>query len=90
MLAICVPSCCSLIKMVSAFSQKSRLEPTWPEMVHAIKRNFGGLDWKDFGELDCKDFGGLDCKKNPVAVFERNLQNMDKDREVSFNLNHAS
>ena len=43
----CLPSYCSLIKMVSAFSKKSRLEPTWPEMVHAIKRNFGGLDLID-------------------------------------------
>jgi len=59
--------------MVSAFSQKSRLEPTWPEMVHAIKRNFGGLD--------CKD---------PVAVFGQNLQNIDKEKGVCFNLNTAS
>ena len=56
--------------MVAAFSKKSRLEPTWPELVHAIKRNFGGLD--------CVD---------PVAIFERNMHNIDnidRQREVCF------
>ena len=30
--------------MVSAFSKKSKQEPTWLELIHAIKRNFGGRD----------------------------------------------
>ncbi|XP_053396018.1 E3 ubiquitin-protein ligase rnf213-alpha-like [Mercenaria mercenaria] len=37
----------SLVKMVFRFVEKSRKKPTWHEMVHAIKRNFGGLDEVD-------------------------------------------
>ena len=33
--------------MVSGFSKKSRIEPTWLELEHAIRRNFGGLDCID-------------------------------------------
>ena len=34
----------SLIKMVFSFVEKSKQAPTWHEMLHAIKRNFGGLE----------------------------------------------
>ena len=34
----------SLIKMVFSFVEKSKQPPTWFEMLHAIKRNFGGLE----------------------------------------------
>ncbi|KAL4233165.1 hypothetical protein ACF0H5_007850 [Mactra antiquata] len=34
----------SLIKMVYSFVEKSKNKPTWHEMLHSIKRNFGGLD----------------------------------------------
>ncbi|XP_053396339.1 E3 ubiquitin-protein ligase rnf213-alpha-like isoform X2 [Mercenaria mercenaria] len=34
----------SLVKMVYSFVEKSKQKPTWHEMLHAIKRNFGGLD----------------------------------------------
>ncbi|XP_053396010.1 E3 ubiquitin-protein ligase rnf213-alpha-like [Mercenaria mercenaria] len=34
----------SLVKMVYSFVEKSKQPPTWHEMLHAIKRNFGGLD----------------------------------------------
>ncbi|XP_052807608.1 E3 ubiquitin-protein ligase rnf213-alpha-like isoform X3 [Mya arenaria] len=34
----------SLVKMVYNFVEKSHKPPTWYEMLHAILRNFGGLD----------------------------------------------
>ena len=34
----------SLVKMVFSFAEKSKQPPTWFEMLHAIKRNFGGLE----------------------------------------------
>ncbi|XP_060594302.1 E3 ubiquitin-protein ligase rnf213-alpha-like, partial [Ruditapes philippinarum] len=34
----------SLVKMVYGFVEKSKRKPTWHELLHAIKRNFGGLD----------------------------------------------
>ncbi|XP_060586365.1 E3 ubiquitin-protein ligase rnf213-alpha-like [Ruditapes philippinarum] len=34
----------SLVKMVYGFVEKSKQRPTWHEMLHAILRNFGGLD----------------------------------------------
>ncbi|XP_053396342.1 E3 ubiquitin-protein ligase rnf213-alpha-like isoform X2 [Mercenaria mercenaria] len=37
----------SLVKMVYSFVEKSKQKPTWHEMLHAIKRNFGGLDKVD-------------------------------------------
>lgn len=33
--------------MVYSFAEKARHQPTWHEMLHAIKRNFGGLDQVD-------------------------------------------
>lgn len=33
--------------MVYGFVEKSKKKPTWHEMLHAIKRNFGGLDQVD-------------------------------------------
>ncbi|KAH3728508.1 hypothetical protein DPMN_054465, partial [Dreissena polymorpha] len=37
----------SLVKMVYGFVAKNKRKPTWLEMLHAIKRNFGGLDLVD-------------------------------------------
>jgi len=34
----------SLVKMVYGFVERSKKKPTWWEMLHAIRRNFGGLD----------------------------------------------
>ncbi|XP_077980129.1 E3 ubiquitin-protein ligase rnf213-alpha-like [Glandiceps talaboti] len=34
----------SLVKMVYAFCRRSRHKPTWSQLEHAIRRNFGGLD----------------------------------------------
>lgn len=33
--------------MVYSFVEKSKKKPTWHELLHAIKRNFGGLDEVD-------------------------------------------
>ncbi|WAR16707.1 R213A-like protein, partial [Mya arenaria] len=37
----------SLVKMVFAFIERSRSQPTWLELEHCIKRNFGGLQQVD-------------------------------------------
>ena len=34
----------SLIKMVFAIAAKSEQKPTWNQLEHAIRRNFGGLE----------------------------------------------
>ncbi|WAR07198.1 R213A-like protein, partial [Mya arenaria] len=34
----------SLVKMVYSFVETSHQPPTWYEMLHAVRRNFGGLD----------------------------------------------
>ncbi|KAL3881535.1 hypothetical protein ACJMK2_027967, partial [Sinanodonta woodiana] len=34
----------SLIKMIYSFCEKSKKFPTWHQLLHAIKRNFGGLN----------------------------------------------
>ncbi|XP_022783821.1 E3 ubiquitin-protein ligase rnf213-alpha-like [Stylophora pistillata] len=34
----------SLVKMVYKIAEEQRREPRWPEVEHAIRRNFGGLD----------------------------------------------
>ncbi|KAJ8315842.1 hypothetical protein KUTeg_007992 [Tegillarca granosa] len=37
----------SLLKMVYAFAEKKIQRPTWRQLEHAIRRNFGGLDKVD-------------------------------------------
>ncbi len=34
----------SLVKMVYKLAEEHGREPRWPEIEHAIRRNFGGLD----------------------------------------------
>ena len=34
----------SLVKMVYGFAKRSGERPTWLQLEHAIRRNFGGLD----------------------------------------------
>ena len=34
----------SLVKMVYKMAEQHRREPSWAEVEHAIRRNFGGLD----------------------------------------------
>lgn len=44
----------SLIKMLYYMCEKTDLPLTWPQLKHAIKRNFGGLepdDWNPYDEF---------------------------------------
>lgn len=56
----------SLIKMVYAFCKKSKKEPTWFELKHAILRNFDGLD---------------DRYVCPLTLFEKHLPQCNKHAE---------
>ncbi len=42
----------SLIKMLYWMCEKSRMPPTWPQLQHAIQRNFGGLEEKNLNLLE--------------------------------------
>lgn len=46
----------SLVKMVYKMAEEHRREPRWPEVEHAIRRNFGGLDEIDPVEVFKKHF----------------------------------
>ena len=49
---MCVCVCIhSLIKMLYYMCEQSGVAPTWPQLEHAIKRNFGGLE-----SVDCNPF----------------------------------
>jgi hypothetical protein len=48
--------------MVFRFVEKGKRKPTWHEMMHAIMRNFGGLDGKSV---------------NPIESFRRNFAAVD-------------
>ncbi|XP_060599995.1 E3 ubiquitin-protein ligase RNF213-like [Ruditapes philippinarum] len=52
----------SLVKMVFRFVEKGKRKPSWHEMMHAIMRNFGGLDGKNV---------------NPIESFRRNFAAVD-------------
>ncbi|XP_053388233.1 E3 ubiquitin-protein ligase rnf213-alpha-like, partial [Mercenaria mercenaria] len=68
----------SLVKMVFRFVEKAKRKPTSHEMLHAIKRNFGGLDQIDPVQsfrrnLATVDFGmpsGPDPDNSPAALIE--------------------
>lgn len=42
--SVCARFTSSLIKMLYWMCEKTRMPPTGPQLVHAIKRNFGGLE----------------------------------------------
>ncbi len=42
----------SLIKMLYWMCEKSEMPPTWPQLRHAIQRNFGGLEEKGLNPLE--------------------------------------
>ncbi len=42
----------SLIKMLYWMCEKSGMPPTWPQLHHAIQRNFGGLEEKSLVPLE--------------------------------------
>ena len=48
----------SLIKMLYNMCNKSERHPTWQQLEHAIKRNFGGFESEEL---------------NPFEVFEEHL-----------------
>ena len=45
-----IPS--SLIKMLYWMCEKSGLPPTWPQLQHAICRNFGGMESDELDPLE--------------------------------------
>jgi hypothetical protein len=52
-----------MIKMLYYMCEKSKRPLTWPQLEHAIRRNFGGLESKNF---------------NPFQEFEKVI-NMNRD-----------
>lgn len=57
----------SLIKMIYWMCDKSGSPPTWPQLEHAIRRNFGGLDEATLNPLD--EFKrNLPCIKEPLDL----------------------
>ena len=55
--------------MVAAFSKKSHEEPTWLELEHAIKRNFGGLDHTDPVKIFAAKMQNVNKRKAVRAPF---------------------
>ena len=52
---VCLVLFYSLIKMLYYMCKKTRAPPTWQQLEHAIKRNFGGLEsekWKPIQEFE--------------------------------------
>ena len=74
---------CSLIKMLYWMCEKSKGLPlTWPQMMHAIMRNFGGLksdEWDPFEEF-----------RRRLKMSEKPLSPEDYDEKVVvYKLNYA-
>lgn len=60
---------CSLIKMLYYMCEKSNYPPTWPQLEHAIKRNFGGLESEKWSPFEVfKNEIGLDLPEVPDEV----------------------
>ena len=55
--------------MVYSIAAEQKREPRWPELEHAIRRNFGGLD------LD----PDKDPDKDPVKIFQQNFARVCHD-----------
>ena len=53
----------SLIKMVYNIAAEQKREPQWPELEHAIRRNFGGLDLTSNQHPD--------QDQDPVKIFQQ-------------------
>jgi len=58
----------SLVKMVFGFVELSQQNPTWQEMLHAIRRNFGGLDHVNPEECFRENLATLIASNAPVIV----------------------
>ena len=48
----CLLTPSSLIKMLYWMCKKSGLPPTWPQLEHAICRNFGGMESDELDPLE--------------------------------------
>ncbi|XP_077980160.1 E3 ubiquitin-protein ligase rnf213-alpha-like [Glandiceps talaboti] len=75
----------SLIKMVYGFSKASKEPPTWAQLVHAIRRNFGGMDnvnpVRVFKQLmdsvdQLKQRGQNDPECHPSALIQASLHGL--------------
>ena len=42
----------SLVKMLYWMCEKSGRPPTWPQLEHAIRRNFGGMELDEMDTLE--------------------------------------
>ncbi len=70
----------SLIKMLYWMCKKSRSRPlTWPQMKHAIMRNFGGLKSDEVDPFE------IFCKKLNMAEEEPDPDEYVEDQEVAIN-----
>ncbi|WAR07347.1 R213A-like protein [Mya arenaria] len=85
----------SLVKMVYNFVEKSHKPPTWYEMLHAILRNFGGLDQVNPEEIfkkhlarviscntEIRRLGDPDC--SPAGLIQACLFDTHKTGSSSF------
>ena len=60
----------SLIKMLYWMCEKSKKPPTGPQLQHAIKRNFGGLEDFDTYEIFKQHISNLDDQPDMTNVSE--------------------
>lgn len=83
----------SLLKMVYAFADQKKRRPTWHQLQHAIRRNFGGMDTIDpvevfMGELktinitERRHSDDPDC--SPAGLIQACLTGETKDSESRY------
>ncbi|XP_077864556.1 E3 ubiquitin-protein ligase rnf213-alpha-like, partial [Saccoglossus kowalevskii] len=77
----------SLVKMVYGFSKASGDPPTWRQLVHAIRRNFGGLDDIDPVKVFNKQLHNVDKRQergpndpdcDPAGLIRASLVGLDR------------
>ncbi|XP_078381354.1 E3 ubiquitin-protein ligase rnf213-alpha-like isoform X3 [Oculina patagonica] len=80
----------SLVKMVYKLAEEHGREPRWPEIEHAIRRNFGGLDEIDPVDVFKRQFkqqfslGGRDRMRQKEDDFSAvNLIKASLERQIS-------
>ena len=59
--------------MLYYMCKKSGLPPTWPQLEHAIRRNFGGLEseeWDPFMEFEKQIFMDKNLPEVPLEVLD--------------------
>ncbi|XP_065845291.1 E3 ubiquitin-protein ligase rnf213-alpha-like isoform X3 [Oscarella lobularis] len=60
----------SLVKMVVSLCKRIGREPTRGQMVHAVSRNFGGLEGVDCVDIFLRHIGGILEEDNPTDEIE--------------------